>query len=244
MNISNVSSVKLVRHFEMPMDILLVGTITYSIIFFIGVIGNLVTICVLTRKNFTNFTNFLLANLSIADLMTVLICVPTGLHDLYAKERWYLGETMCYLVLFFENCFGIASILTILCISLERYYVICKPLIAKSIISHSRTLKLIILIWVTAILVNIPLIYMSEHKLKTFHDKTTSYKCIANTVSQTRQWYSFFLTFVVYLIIGGALIFIYHKITKHLNNSLQVISNIKQNSGSKSLVDPCLPSGK
>lgn len=140
MNISN-SSGNLVQHFEMPVDILIVGTITYSIIFFIGVIGNLITICVLTHKDFRNFTNYLLANLSIADLMAVLIIVPTGLHDLYAKERWYLGQTMCYLVLFFENCFGIASILSILCISLERYYVVCQPLIAKSIISHSRTRK-------------------------------------------------------------------------------------------------------
>ncbi len=140
MNGSNVT-IRHVRNFEMPIDVIYTGTITYSIIFMIGIFGNLITICVLTRKNFTNFTNYLLANLSIADLMTLLICVPTGLHDLYAKERWHLGETMCYFILFFENCFGTASILSILFISLERFYVICRPLIAKSIISHSRTLK-------------------------------------------------------------------------------------------------------
>ncbi len=122
------------------------------------------------------FKNYLLANLAVADTLTLLICIPTGLHDLYAKERWYFGKTMCYLILFIENCLGIASILSIIFISLERYLVICCPLRAKSIISHSRTLKLILLVWITAILVNVPLIFMSELKETTFHDFTKGYK--------------------------------------------------------------------
>lgn len=75
---------------------------------------------------------------------------------------------------------------------------------------------------------------MSEHKLKTFHDQTKGYKCIANTTSLIRQSYSFFVTFVVYLIIGVALIFIYNRITKHLNMSVRAVSSVKDKKRNKS----------
>lgn len=100
---------------EMPLDIILYGSIFYIIIFLIGIIGNLLVIYVLTKeKELRNFTNYLLANLSVADLMVLFTCVPSALHDLFAKERWYLGKIMCYLIGFIENCMGIASILSML----------------------------------------------------------------------------------------------------------------------------------
>ena len=64
------------------------------------------------EKRLRNFTNYLLANLSVADLMVLIACVPSGIHDLFAKERWYLGKIMCYLIAWMENGANIASILS------------------------------------------------------------------------------------------------------------------------------------
>jgi neuropeptide Y receptor type 1 len=80
---------------EMPLDIILYGTIFYILIFIIGVTGNLLVIFVLLKdRELRNFTNFLLANLSVADLMVLFACVPSALHDLFAKEKWYLGKML------------------------------------------------------------------------------------------------------------------------------------------------------
>lgn len=130
------------------------------------------------------------------------------------------------MVLFTENCLGNASILTIFFISLERFYVICKPLVAKSLMTQSRTLKLMILIWITSIIINLPLIFMSEYNLRPFHDSTVYYKCTANTDDSFGHWrqiYSFFVTFIIYLIIGILLLFMYYRITKNLNRSTTIL---------------------
>lgn len=75
-------------NFEMPLDIILIGSFFYIIVFLTGLIGNLSVIYVLMKvRGLRNFTNYLLANLSIADLLVLIACVPSGMHDLFAKER-------------------------------------------------------------------------------------------------------------------------------------------------------------
>ena len=72
----------------MPWDIIIVGSVSYCLIFLIGIIGNCcVLIVLMIEKDLRNFTNYLLANLSIADLAVLLTCIPIGLHDLFAQER-------------------------------------------------------------------------------------------------------------------------------------------------------------
>ena len=99
--------------YVMTLDLILYGTIFYITIFIIGVTGNfLVLYVIMKEKELRNFTNYLLANLSVADLMVLITCVPSGIHDLFAKERWYLGKIMCYSIAFVENCMNFASILS------------------------------------------------------------------------------------------------------------------------------------
>jgi len=190
----------------MPLDIMIIGTFSYCLIFIIGFIGNLLVISVLLiEKDLRTFTNYLLANLSIADLMVLLTCVPIGCYELFAKERWHLGKELCYLIGFFENAMSIASILTIFFITLERYWAICRPLSLRSIMTQSRTCKLIIFILAASIFINIPLIFFSEHKLGRFNNNEIDYMCYINMETQYGEWrrmYSTFVTFIIYVIIG------------------------------------------
>lgn len=67
------------------------------IIMCLGVIGNvMVPIVIFRTKDMRNSTNIFLVNLSVADLMVLLVCTPTVLVEVNSKpETWVLGEEMC-----------------------------------------------------------------------------------------------------------------------------------------------------
>ncbi|KAK3918702.1 Neuropeptide Y receptor type 1 [Frankliniella fusca] len=62
----------------------------------IGVIGNvMVPLVILKSRDMRNSTNIFLTNLSIADLMVLLVCTPTVLVEVNSKpETWVLGSEM------------------------------------------------------------------------------------------------------------------------------------------------------
>jgi len=96
-NLTNDSNATQTFDFEMPLDIILYGSIFYAMIFIIGVTGNLLVIYVLAKeKELRNFTNYLLANLSLADLFVLVVCVPSAFHDLLGK---YIFIYFCNLYL-------------------------------------------------------------------------------------------------------------------------------------------------
>lgn len=75
--------------------VLAVTTIAYGIIFFFGVTGNaLVAIVIWQNADMRSSTNYFLVNLSIADLMVILVCLPPSMLELYFPD-WMLGKFMC-----------------------------------------------------------------------------------------------------------------------------------------------------
>lgn len=68
-----------------------------SVILLVGITGNvLVPIVIAHSKDLRNSTNIFLVNLALADLLVILICLPTGFVELHSTPGvWYLGETMC-----------------------------------------------------------------------------------------------------------------------------------------------------
>ena len=139
---------------------------------------------------------------------------------------------MCLLIAFIENCMGFASILSIFFITCDRYYVICKPLKVKSRMTQARTLKIILLIWIVAISVNFPLIFLSEYSLRRFADNGKyEYRCDAKSTSTWSFIYIVSVAFVFYVAIGIVLVFMYAKISSNLRKSTHFLvtsGNMKQ----------------
>ncbi|XP_014676783.1 PREDICTED: allatostatin-A receptor-like isoform X2 [Priapulus caudatus] len=78
-----------------PQYIITCSTVFYVLIFLLGTVGNvLVVFVVAANKDMINSTNIFLVNLSVADLLVIVVCMPSALVDIYAKEIWYLGEIM------------------------------------------------------------------------------------------------------------------------------------------------------
>ncbi|XP_074644015.1 QRFP-like peptide receptor [Tubulanus polymorphus] len=145
--------------FQISTNVTITVTVSYLMIFLFGLVGNILVILVIVRnKEMRNSTNYFILNLSVADLFVLIICMPSALLEFHAKDVWYLGEAMCKLVPYLENLSALASVLTILAISFERYYAICHPFQAQYNCTISRSLKVLTAVWLFAIIVSAPFI--------------------------------------------------------------------------------------
>lgn len=76
----------------------IVVPIIFSIIALVGFVGNLlVVLTVACNVQMRNTTNILIFNLSLADLLFVIFCIPFTAVD-YTLERWPFGEIWCQCV--------------------------------------------------------------------------------------------------------------------------------------------------
>ncbi|KAG5679840.1 hypothetical protein PVAND_009377 [Polypedilum vanderplanki] len=211
---------------KIPEYITLTSMIFCIAIMCTGVIGNLmVPIVILKTKDMRNSTNIFLINLSIADLLVLLICTPTVLVEVNSPpETWVLGKEMCKLVPFIELAVAHASILTILAISFERYYAICEPLKAGYVCTKTRALSICILCWVVAGMFTSPILEIASYEIADYYDGTKVYVCLTNVES---FWSSFFFLgsiLVFFLIPLFILIVLYSVIAKHLMANPSLIS--------------------
>ncbi|KAJ0170935.1 hypothetical protein K1T71_013707 [Dendrolimus kikuchii] len=165
----------------------------------LGVIGNvMVPIVILKTKDMRNSTNIFLVNLSIADLMVLLVCTPTVLVEVNSKpDTWVLGKELCLAVPFVELTVTHASVLTILAISFERYYAICEPLRAGYVCTKTRATLICALVWFFAALFTSPILAIAEHHTVTKQDGSAYSQCLTQAV--TFWQITFFITIIILL---------------------------------------------
>ena len=90
------------EEFPLPMYIRVTAFVFLVVIFAVGTLGNTMVIIVINcSRDMRTSTNIFLVNLSIADLLVLLICTPTSIMEVYNDpEIWYLGEAMCKILSF------------------------------------------------------------------------------------------------------------------------------------------------
>lgn len=93
----DISNGNFSEYAEIPYYIKATSMTFCIVIMCLGVIGNvMVPIVILKTKDMRNSTNIFLMNLSIADLMVLLVCTPTVLVEVGSKpETWVLGKELC-----------------------------------------------------------------------------------------------------------------------------------------------------
>ncbi|KAL4714608.1 hypothetical protein ACJJTC_002173 [Scirpophaga incertulas] len=199
----------------------------------LGVIGNvMVPIVILKTKDMRNSTNIFLVNLSIADLMVLLVCTPTVLVEVNSKpETWVLGKELCLAVPFVELTVTHASVLTILAISFERYYAICEPLRAGYVCTKTRAALICALVWFFAALFTSPILGVATFTYERYNDGTEVPVCL----TQADTFWSalfFILTIAVFFIIPlGVLLVLYSVIAKNLMENPIIIAQNSKNTG-------------
>ncbi|CAF0954175.1 unnamed protein product [Rotaria magnacalcarata] len=127
-------------------------TFLMSTMAFLTVSGNsLVIIAFICEPTIRTYSNYFILNLSIADLLIGLICIPLYAHKIIFGE-WYLGYFLCKLWLVFDYVVGSASTLCIVVISYDRYQMVSKGLNYISKTKIRRALKFVLGTWIIAML--------------------------------------------------------------------------------------------
>jgi hypothetical protein len=91
---------------EPPLYIVITSTLLYVLIFLVGILGNILVIIVITFSHSMKTTvNMYLMNLCVADILVIIVCMPTALADIFTKEVWYFGEAMCKYFIMFQKMF-------------------------------------------------------------------------------------------------------------------------------------------
>nr|QBH70335.1 ecdysis triggering hormone receptor isoform A [Leptinotarsa decemlineata] len=227
-NNSNVTNTTDGMYPVFPSYIRTTSMVLCVIIMCLGVIGNvMVPLVIFKTKDMRNSTNIFLVNLSVADLLVLLVCTPTVLVEVNSRpETWVLGREMCKAVPFVELTVAHASVLTILAISFERYYAICKPLKAGYICTKARASLICLLAWFIAAVFTSPMIGIAEFKHIEYFDGSEVPAChtLANTFWSALYFLSsILLFFIVPLII---LVVLYFIIAKNLiSNAATLVLN-------------------
>lgn len=167
LNVSNVTSLyerkihleSLLGPQRKPMTFVIFMGAIYILIFICGIIGNISTCFVVIFNNCMHTTtNYYLFSLAVSDVLSLLMGLPPELYSIVIEAYpWAFGGTFCLIRTFIFETTTIASVLTILTFTFERWLHICKAIYAKKFSSgFSRALKIIIFIWLLSGLLALP----------------------------------------------------------------------------------------
>ena len=134
--------------------------VMYSFIVIIGVPANCIIITIVRKTpSMHTTTNYLLMNLAIADLTTLLFC--PGMYD-FSLNKVHVSKILRDFIckLFVGNAVVPISInmgaLSVCAIAVERYLALVKPFLAELMLTKRRLPYVVAFLWVFAVLSCIP----------------------------------------------------------------------------------------
>ncbi|KAI3357077.1 hypothetical protein L3Q82_015548 [Scortum barcoo] len=140
-------------------------TVIYVALFAVGSLGNSITLyTLLTKKTLQNLqstVHYHLASLAVSDLLILVLSMPIELYNfIWFHHPWVFGDAVCRGYYFLRDSCSYATALNIASLSVERYMAICHPFKAKSIMSRSRTKKLISAMWLASFALATPMLFI------------------------------------------------------------------------------------
>ncbi|XP_076446976.1 cholecystokinin receptor type A-like [Babylonia areolata] len=138
--------------------------VLYSLIFLLAVVGNfLVLVTLFQNKRMRTVTNVFLLNLALSDLLLAVFCMPFTLVPVLLRD-FVFGAAMCVLIRYLQAVSVGVSCFTLVAISLERYFAICRPLHSRSWQTLSHAYRCIAVCWVLAALLMTPVAVFQRHQ--------------------------------------------------------------------------------
>ena len=205
-----------------------------SLVMALGFIANSAVICALSQrqKQSASVTNYLLMNISIADLLIAVIVMPLQFVNMF--HGWPLGKFLCHTLAAFQDVIACVSVVIHTVIAMERYRAIVQPF--KQRLSIRRTKQAIVITWLVCyVAVGLPMALVLRVLLRGH-----TYRCEAQWSSDwTRQLFEVYLVVLFILTPLMAQTYAYIYIVKTVSREI-VASADQSNDDSKRLMKAAL----
>ncbi|XP_062866865.1 2-oxoglutarate receptor 1-like [Trichomycterus rosablanca] len=177
-----------VKHYYLP--------VMYSIIFTVGVLGNLISLIVyLAKVRPWRTSSIIMVNLASTDLLYMLT-MPFLVYY-YSLKAWTLGEFMCQLVRLGFHFNLYASVFFLTCLAVFRYVAIVHPTQAARVQKRRWGILACVLTWSVAVSLMVP-IFIMDFTVQV--DNVTHCLDLASNDFQKVWWYSWMLTAIGFLL--------------------------------------------
>ncbi|XP_002741582.2 QRFP-like peptide receptor [Saccoglossus kowalevskii] len=149
--------------------------------------------------------------------MVTLVSVPFTLLEAITAG-WILGLFMCKLVSFLTVLSSTSSVLTLMCIALDRYNAICQPYKSRVLQSNKRAIQLLSAVWVISVIIALPLLYVSSlREITDIRDGKEYALCVENWYSSSQKMaFTFFVVAMTYLVPLALMVVLYARIWHYL----------------------------
>ncbi|XP_063876942.1 FMRFamide receptor-like isoform X1 [Scylla paramamosain] len=127
-----------------------VQLVLVPLVLVVGVLGNSVTIIVLTRRQMRSSTNFYLTALAISDLLYLVFIFSLSIRHhpgMNQPHHWFYWHYFRY-ALWLADASSSTSIWLTVTFTIERYIAVCHPIKGKVICTESRALRVIVAVFV------------------------------------------------------------------------------------------------
>ncbi|KAM8907633.1 LOW QUALITY PROTEIN: olfactory receptor 4F15-like [Lycaon pictus] len=125
----------------------------FSFLFYLAsMMGNLVIVLTVTLDaHLHSPMYFLLANLSVIDMLFCSITAPKMICDILKKHK-AISFCGCIMQIFFSHAFADTEMVLLIAMAFDRYVAICKPLHYLTIMSPKMCLYLLVTSWVIGLI--------------------------------------------------------------------------------------------
>lgn len=106
-------------------------------------------------------TNYLIANLAVADILFVSLCAPYTAYE-YSTILWSLGDTACKISNYMVYVTLHASVYTLILMAVDRFIAVVYPVSGMSLRTDNNTIIAIILLWIGSFGGLVPVLFLFE----------------------------------------------------------------------------------
>ncbi|KAJ8963386.1 hypothetical protein NQ318_018863 [Aromia moschata] len=210
----------------------------YSVLMVFSAIANITVLVLLVkrrRKTRINPSriNTMLMHLAIADLLVTFLMMPLEI-GWAATVDWRAGDPMCRIMMFFRT-FGLyLSSFILVCISIDRFYAVLKPLHLAALDRRERLM--LVGAWIGAVLCSLP--QMAIFHVEAHPNITWYYQCVTYNVFPS---YAHELTYYVFGMVMMYALPLLVIIYSYASILIEIFRRTRNSAGADSITRSSLP---
>lgn len=170
--------------------------ILLNVIGFFGILGNIISMIILSRPQMRSSINYLLIGLARIDIALIITSILLfGLPGIYP----YTGTMFTYFYIVcphmvpvvypLANLVQTASVYLTLTVSLERFVAVCHPLRARSLCTCGRAKLYVMGIMIFSVIYNLPKFFEGRVKAEWYPEKNITVYCARPTAFRRNDTY-------------------------------------------------------